>query len=500
MDHAVTTVPAWPLLQTVSNCCDPGSQKMRSDNGLQYLRIRSASRGNRMSSIIHLTVWCAAAVAVYGTHGQLSAEQYKITETLKVDNVPSWFPVGFCLLTHEPHQYVAYYNQRHQMVVAHRHTEESTWQKVELPSKVGWDSHNYISLAVDTSGRLHLSGNMHCVPLIYFRTRKPHDINTFEKLAMTGKQEQRCTYPRFLTDADGGLLFTYRSGGSGNGRRFYNRYDVLQQQWSRFFDSPLFEGEGERNAYPLGPVKGPDGRFHVVWVWRETPDCATNHHLSYCRSRDLKQWETASGKSLELPIKLRHSESWVDPIPVKGGIINGCQKLAFDAELRPMISYHKLDENGAMQIYIARFEGNQWRNRAVTNWEKNITFSGRGAMPFIGIRIGELVNVEPGVLAISYRHRDYGSGHVFVEESTLQPIDRTMKLIQEYPRHMHRPTLEFEGISVRLAQDVNRVSGAKTQYVLRWETLSANHDRPRQPPLPPASPLRLVKLERVGEK
>ena len=121
-------------------------------------------------------------------------------------------------------------------------------------------------------------------------------------------------------------------------------------------------------------------------------------------------------------------------------------------------------------------------------------------MPFIGIRIGELVNVEPGVLAISYRHRDYGSGHLFVEKSTLQPIQRTLKLIQEYPRQLHRPTLEFKGISVRLAWDINRLSGAKTQYVLRWETLSANHDRPRQPPLPPASPLRLVKLERVGEQ
>ncbi len=43
---------------------------------------------------------------------------------------------------------------------------------------------------------------------------------------------------------------------------------------------------------PQGPVRGPDGLFHVVWVWRDTPDRATNHHLSYARSRDLQRWET----------------------------------------------------------------------------------------------------------------------------------------------------------------------------------------------------------------
>jgi hypothetical protein len=32
---------------------------------------------------------------------------------------------------------------------------------------------------------------------------------------------------------------------------------------------------------------------------------------------------------------------------------------------------------------------------------------------------------------------------------------------------------------------------------LRWQTLVANHDRPRKPPLPPPSVLQLIKLERL---
>ncbi len=452
-----------------------------------------------MCRVICLIAVTTAALSACEIAGRLPAAEYEIIETLKIDEVPSWFPVGFCLLTDEPHQYVAYYNQQHQMVVAHRDTSESTWQRIELPSKVGWDSHNYVALAVDKSGCLHLSGNMHNVPLVYFRTRRPHDIRTFEKLQMTGKQEQRCTYPKFLMGDDDVLIFTFRSGSSGNGRRFYNRYDAVSRQWSRLFEEPLFEGEGERNAYPLGPVQGADGLFHVVWVWRETSDCATNHHLSYCRSRDLKKWETASGDPLQLPITLSDVKTWVDPIPVQGGIINGCQTLAFDAKERPMISYHKLDENGAMQIYIARFEDSRWRIQPITTWRKNITFSGRGAMPFIGIRIGELVRVQPGVLAISYRHRDYGSGHISLDDSTLKPLDKPITVIPEYPTQLLQPALQFDGISVRLAHDKNQLSDAQTKYVLRWETLPANHDRPRVPPLPPASTLELIKMRRVDK-
>jgi hypothetical protein len=365
-----------------------------------------------------------------------------------------------------------------------------------MPSKVGWASHNYLTMAVDDSGALHLTGNMHCVPLIYFRTEKPGDIATFERLTMTGQEEQRCTYPRFLNDADGNLLFTYRSGSSGNGRRFYNAYDVQTKTWSRFLDCPLFEGRGKRNAYPLGPVKGPDGYFHVVWVWRDTPDCATNHHLSYARSRDLKRWETAGGKSVDLPLTLQQQELWVDPIPPGGGIINGCEKLAFDSSGRPMISYHKLDEDGHMQIYVSRFEEGRWQRHCLTDWDKRITFSGGGAMPFIGISVTALTLVEPGVLAIGYRHRDYGSGRIFLDQSRLEPIEREVVVPREYPRSLSKPTISFEGIRVKLAKDLGGGDDENTRYVLRWETLPANRDRPRQPPLPPASTLSLVTLER----
>ncbi len=424
------------------------------------------------------------------------AQPSQVAERLTIDTVPSWFPVGFCLLTHGERQYVAYYDAEHRMTVAARDLDEDVWQKTVLPSKVGWDSHNYVTMAVDDRGEIHLAGNMHCVPLIYFRMTRPGDINSFERVEMTGQDEERCTYPRFLTDADGTLLFTYRSGGSGNGHRIYNQYDHETRRWSRFLDTPLFDGEGKRNAYPAGPTQGPDGFFHVIWVWRDTPDCATNHHLSYARSRDLKHWETAAGTPVTLPLTLGQEELCVDPIPSHGGIINGCERLTFDRRNRPMISYHKADAEGHMQVYVARFEDGAWRTRAVTSWDREVAFSGGGAMPFIGIRISGLQPVEPDRWTLTYRHRDFGSGRIVLDGETLEPVEGTVTVPPDTPSELRRPTIEFEGMGVKTAGDQGNSGEPNVKYMLRWEALPAHHDRPRQPPLPPASRLELVKLVR----
>lgn len=424
---------------------------------------------------------------------------WQVTETLDIDQVPSWFPVGFSLLTHGETQYVAYYDEDHQMIVAERRLGDKKWRKVELPSKVGWDSHNYITMAVGPAGDLHLSGNMHCVPLIYFRTQKPGDITTFKRLPMTGQGEDRCTYPRFLKDAKGHLLFNYRLGGSGNGKRLWNRYDPKTKTWSRFFKTPMFDGKGKCNAYPLGPLKGPRGLFHVVWVWRETPDCATNHDLSYARSRNLKRWETAGGQPVDLPLTTDVKELVVDPVPVGGGIINGCEKLAFDSQNRPIISYHKRDKNGHMQIFLARFKGGKWQRHAVTDWKKEVDFGGRGAMPFIGIRISGLKRVNPSRFVITYRHRDHGSGRIVLNQETLQPVDEQVSLARQVPRSVMKPKIDFPEMRVKAAEDLGDSGQQDVKYMLRWETLPAHHDRPRKPPLPPSSTLQLLRLRAAAK-
>jgi hypothetical protein len=423
--------------------------------------------------------------------------RWKVVERSDVGQVPSAFPVGFSLLTHGSRQYAAFYDAAHQMTVATRELGGTTWQTHKLPTKVGWDSHNYVTMAMDSAGDLHLSGNMHCVPLIYFRTEQAGDITSLKRLPMTGREESRCTYPNFFRDAGGRLLFQYRDGGSGNGSQLYNVYDATTKTWSRLLQTPLFDGEGQRNAYVHGPVAGPDRFFHVVWVWRETPDCATNHDLSYARSRDLIHWETAAGVAVKLPLKLTTPGLIVDPVPVGGGIINGCQKLVFDAKHRPLIAYHKNDADGNMQLYAARFEDGKWNRQVLTTWQQPVKFSGGGTMPFIGISLAAPQPFGDKGWTLRYRHRDYGSGLLGFRDDTLRPVKTTPALNRpEYPAEVHRSEIAFDQIGVQQAGDLGDSGDPKVRYVMVWETLPSNHDRPRAAPLPPPATLRVFKLVR----
>jgi len=123
--------------------------------------------------------------------------------TLDVEPVWAGHPVGFCIYTVPPMQYVAYYDADREMTVAWRELEENTWQYQRLGTGVKWDSHNSITMTHDRDGRLHLAGNMHNDPLRYFRTAEPGDPATFEREEMVGELEQRVTYPVFYTLPDG---------------------------------------------------------------------------------------------------------------------------------------------------------------------------------------------------------------------------------------------------------------------------------------------------------
>ena len=435
----------------------------------------------------------AIALVVVQVAMAANASKWKVEQVLNVAPVTAGFPVRFCLLTDGNRQYVAYYDADHQMTVASRMLDSDEWQFQVLPSKVGWDSHNYITMAIDKDGQLHVSGNMHAVPLVYFRTEKAGDIATLKKAAMTGKLENRVTYPKFLTNLNGDLIFTYRHGGSGNGINPYNIYDPKTESWSRFLETTLFDGEGKINAYPLGPVRGPDGWFHSVWVWRDTPDCATNHDLSYARSKDLIHWQSAFGDRVTLPIKIGQTELCVDPIPSHGGIINGCQKLFFDSKNRPVINYHKSDENGNMQIYATRPEDGKWKVHQLTDWDKRIEFSGGGSMGFIGIRISGLSEAAPGLLTMTYRHRDFGSGRLFVDEATLKPSEQTVEILPEFPSELSKLESNFPGLGVQRMSDIGDPGDPNVRYVLKWETLGRNRDRKRETTVEP-SKLKLYRL------
>lgn len=396
--------------------------------------------------------------------------------------------VGFAFLTAGNRQFVGFYDEQRRMTIASRTVDSDRWRFARLGSTLGWDSHNGIAMAADREGYLHVSGNMHAVPLVYFRTTKPWDIDTFEAVnRMTGSDEQRVTYPVFFHGVDGELVFTYRIGSSGDGSQIYNRYDPATRTWKRLLDTPLTSNAGHVSAYLEGPARGPDGWFHLIWVWRSTPDCATNHDLSYARSRDLVHWETSGGKALALPITVSTGEV-VDPVQVHGGMINGGPRLGFDSQKRPVITYYKFDGKGMTQVYAARLEGGVWKIRQVSDWNYRWDFQGGGTIVFeihvSGVRPG-----KAGELAMTWEHVKYGRGAWRLRESDFgilgdAPVER------QWPAALDRVESSFPGMEV---QRLTSKAGSTT-YLLRWETLGPNRDRPRTGPLPAPSMLRVYEI------
>ncbi|MDR2139833.1 MAG: BNR repeat-containing protein [Tannerella sp.] len=421
------------------------------------------------------------------------AQEYGMDEVLDVAYVPASFPVEFALLTHSGRQFVAYYDSAKNMTVASRKLDDCRWDYKVLDSKIGWDSHNYVTMKIDSAGFLHVSGNMHASPLVYYRSSKPFDIHSLKRMSkMIGKEEDKVTYPVFMDGPHGEFLYHYRYGGSGNGYEIYNRWDPARQTWCRYLDRPLIDGKGERNAYMRGPVLGPDGYWHLIWVWRETPDCATNHTLSYARSKDLLHWESITGKSVSLPITIEEQDLYVDPAPPGAGLFNPGIRIGFDASGKALIGYHKYDRDMNTQLFVSWYENGKWTNRQVTDWRFQWIFQGRGSV------VSELSIDTPralpdGQIVFGFHRKDVGHKELILDGKTFRLMEER-PCTYSYPRSIDKVESAFPEMSVRLSFDSGKAPAEKEFYLLRRETLPANRDVKREGELPPPSMLKLYKI------
>jgi hypothetical protein len=430
---------------------------------------------------------CAAPARAADPAGQL------------IDRVWAGHPVSFAALTERGYQFIAYYDAERRITVGGRKLGTEKWTLVHPPgvpvparkrdsNVTGWDSHNFLRLALDRDGCLHLAGNMHVDPLVYYRTRAPLDVSTLERLdRMTGDRETRCTYPLFFKNAAGDLLFRYRDGSSGDGSDLYNVYDAAARTWRRLLATPLLDGQGERNAYATEPVLGPDGLFHLVWMWRETPDASTNHTLSYARSRDLVTWENSRGEPLKLPITLATGDV-IDPAKVKEGLINMTMAIGFDAAHRPVVTYHRYDAQGKSQVYAARPRAGGWDVRQVSDWDFRWQFSGGGSL-LAEVTVGAPRAQADGSLSMNFTSVAAGGGRWRLRADTLERIEQLPSVGASLPAELLRVRSTYPGMEVQTL--VTRSAGRR--WVLRWETLGRNRDLPRAE-APPATELRLYEL------
>lgn len=427
-----------------------------------------------------------------------------VEQVIPIDQVWAGHPVGFSLLTHQNRQYIAYYNANRNLVVGQRNLNDPKFELTILPATsretaggtstvLGWDSHNSVTLGIDPAGYIHLAGNMHVHPITYFRSSRPNDISSLkQEMSMVGTNESRCTYPHFMTTREGELIFHYRDGSSGSGNEIFNLLNFKTQKWQRLLDTPLTDGQGLMNAYQTQPTLMADNWYHVYWVWRDTPDCSTNHDLSYIKSPDLKNWFNAFDEPVKLPVTPENQSVIVDPIPVKGGIINLAASLCFDNAGKPVFAYHKYDAAGNLQFYTARLSGKKWEIKQLTNWNYRWEFSGGGSINN-EVRIGTFSNRGDGYYELGYEHISYGSGTFLINEK-MEICGKVLK--PTMPAAISKLEGTFSGLQVRTSNDPEENKSDGVRYLLKWETLPANRDQPRPEPWPSPSQLYLFKLKK----
>ncbi|MBN2212922.1 MAG: BNR repeat-containing protein [Bacteroidales bacterium] len=280
------------------------------------------------------------------------------------------------VVTHKHKQFTAFYDSSGFMILAKRrlHTDRWTIKKTSFQGDVK-DAHNSISIMTDGRGCLHIAWNHHNDPLNYVKSTKAFSLDLTPKIPMTGEDEKCISYPEFYRLPDGDLIFMYRSGASGSGNLSMNRYSLKTEKWSRLHDV-LIDGENERNAYWQACIDK-YGTIHLSWVWRESPDVASNHDLCYANSDDGGiTWKKSDGTVYTLPITSATAE-YACRIPQKSGLINQTSMTA-DSQGRPYIVTYWSPYGTDVPQYFLVYRDDGWKTLQVSRRTTPFSLSGGG--------------------------------------------------------------------------------------------------------------------------
>jgi len=279
------------------------------------------------------------------------------------------------LFTHESFQFAAFYDADGYMVLARRKIDLEKWElrRTAFRGHVA-DAHNSISLAVDGAGFLHVAWDHHGQPLNYARSVKPLSIELGPKQRMNGDAEQRVTYPELYLQPSGDLLCLYRDGESGNGQLVLKRYRTGDQSWQTI-QTHLIDGEGLRSAY-WGAASDRAGGLHLAWIWRETPDVASNHDIAYAYSPDGGvTWQAADGRPLNVPMTEAKSD-YAARIPRHSNLMNS-PVVAVDQRGRPYITTYWSDQPGAPpQFHLIQRAGASWQIDTISKLQNAFKLEG----------------------------------------------------------------------------------------------------------------------------
>ncbi|HUO09284.1 MAG TPA: BNR-4 repeat-containing protein [Phycisphaerae bacterium] len=320
------------------------------------------------------------------------------------------------IITYGGYQFLAYYNTSSQVMIARRAAGDSSWTTVNSgftgsPS----DDHDIIALAVDSTGTMHMSWDMHNIPLEYATSNASVLSSDFSSTSFTqrtstnapslfpsaGATTNEVTYPTFYhIPGSNNLLFAYRNGGagggSGNGNEYMNIYNPTTGTWSQSF---VINGEKTSvNAYLNNLVYTSTGNLLMSWTWRATSNWQTNSNIMFAQSPDNgATWYKQGGTTqYTLPIIQSGTPSTsvgqiIKSIPQNSSFINQTS-MAVDGTNRPMIASYWVPNNTIgdpninyptgylqRQYMLAYYTGTKWDTSQVSNRTTDTAIDTSGA-------------------------------------------------------------------------------------------------------------------------
>lgn len=340
------------------------------------------------------------------------------------------------LTTSGNYQFTAFYDTDSYVVLGKRPLSSKKWAILKTRYKGNTkDAHNDISIAIDGKGYAHVSWDHHDTALRYAKGKKPYGLELGDEMIMTGKQEDKVTYPEFYNLPNGNLLFFYRSGQSGRGNLIINSYDLKTETWQQLQNS-LIDGENQRSAYWQACVDA-QGFIHISWVWRETWDVETNHDLCYARSKDGgKTWEKSTGEIYKLPITSASAEyAW--SIPQKSNLINQTAMSA-DKYGNPYIATY-WNVNQIPQYQVVYLSAGNWK-KINTGFRKTPFVLGGGGTKKIPISRPDILIDDSGketainiLFRDEERHNKVSLAYGFLKDNSIWNVtDLTKESVGEW--------------------------------------------------------------------
>ena len=342
-------------------------------------------------------------------------------------------------------QYAAFYDHDGHVVLAKRTLGTTDWtiRKTELKGNIR-DAHNIISIAVDGAGYLHIAWDHHGHPLHYCRSWAPGALQLTESMEMTGQNETNVTYPEFYRLPNGNLLFFYRDGASGSGNLMLNHYDCKTKKWTQR-QNAFISGEGQRNPY-WQLCTDELGTIHISWVWRESPDVASNHDMGYAKSTDGGlSWKKSDGTPYTLPITQASTE-YAAHIPQNSELINTTSMCA-DAKGHPYIAtYWRPEGTTVPQYHLIHHNGKQWSVQQISQRTTPFSLSGSGTkrIPISRCQIMADSSGSTDKAYLIFRDEERGSRVSVAQCSDLKKAEWNVKDLTDFTVGLWEPSYDTE--------------------------------------------------------